>query len=391
LNKQLCFAVVILGTVLGLAGTDLVLPAIPGLPDSIPGSLSESQLVLASFTAGCALGLLVFGELGARFPQKQLIIAALAGYAALSFYSAQSSTIMELVSLRLFQGFFAAAPAVFAPGMIRTLFDDRQALRALGLTGSIESIVPALAPIFGAWMLTFSDWRASFYLTAVMTIALSIGWFFMPQFREGQSRVSDDAAVIQKNYFALLGSGIFLRYALSQAFTLGGLLVFVFGAPTVITKVMGGTLSDFITMQVIGISLFIVASNSTHYIVDRFGSEKTIFFGTTMAAVGSITVLIYSLVASDYDAKWLWFLFAFVNLGLGFRGPPGFYRAIIAADNSDARGAALVILFVFLTTAIGTAALAPFITVGLIPLAATACAISCSSVIVMLTLPSLPD
>ena len=83
----------------------------------------------------------------------------------------------------------------------------------------------------------------------------------------------------------------------------------------------------------------------------------------------------------------LWVLFSFVNLGLGFRGPPGFYQAIIASGDNDARGAALVILLVFSTTSIGTALLAPFITMGLMPLAAAAAAVSVSSLAALFFLP----
>ena len=85
----------------------------------------------------------------------------------------------------------------------------------------------------------------------------------------------------------------------------------------------------------------------------------------------------------------VWFLFAFVNLGIGVRGPPGFYRAIIASGDDDARGAALVMLSVFLTVAIGTAALAPYIAIGLAPLAGLAAAVSIASLIVLLLLPDL--
>jgi len=92
----LLFCLVVAGTVIGLAGTDLVLPAIPGLPDSLEGSLESAQLVLAGFTAGTATGLLVFGELGARYDQKKLLIAALAGYCMFSWLATVSNSITEL-------------------------------------------------------------------------------------------------------------------------------------------------------------------------------------------------------------------------------------------------------------------------------------------------------
>ena len=384
-NKQYLFALIIAGTILGLAGTDLVLPAVPTLPEYIKGTLSQAKLVLAAFTGGTAIGLLVFGELGARYDKKSLLLGTLAAYSITSFLCSFSGTILELVGYRVVQGFFAAAPAVFAPGLIRLLFDDRRALRALGLMGSIESVVPALAPVAGTWLLHYTDWRASFFITAGLTFLLSIIWLFTPALPTG-SAVQQDK-VSSSSYWVLLRSGPFLRYALSQAFTLGGLLIFVFGAPTVITIGMNGSLSDFVIMQVIGITLFIIASNTVHSLVERFGPEWTIWLGSGLAATGSVAILIYALVTPNREPAMLWILFAFVNLGLGVRGPPGFYQAIIASGDNDARGAALVILLVFATTSIGTALLAPFITLGLLPLAATAATVSVSALVVLFFFP----
>ncbi|MDG1231864.1 MAG: MFS transporter [Pseudomonadales bacterium] len=384
-NKQYLFVLILAGTILGLAGTDLVLPAIPTLPETIKGSLSQAQLVLAAFTGGTAIGLLVFGELGARYDKKALLLCTLAAYSITSFLCSFSGTILELVSYRVAQGFFAAAPAVFAPGLIRLLFDDRSALRALGLMGSIESVVPALAPVAGAWLLHYWDWRASFFITAGLTFLLSIIWLFTPVLPTGSAAQQD--TVSRSGYLTLLRSGSFLRYALSQAFTLGGLLVFVFGAPTVITIGMNGSLSDFVIMQVIGITLFIIASNTAHFLVDRLGTERTIWLGSGLSAAGSVAILIYALVTPNREPAMLWILFAVVNLGLGVRGPPGFYQAIIASGGNDARGAALVILLVFATTSIGTALLAPFITLGLLPLAATTAAVSVSALVTLFFLP----
>ncbi len=376
---------IVASTILGLAGIDLVLPAVPTLPQYITGTLNQAQLVLAAFTGGTAIGLLAFGELGARYDKKWLLLGTLAAYSAMSFLCSISETITELVGYRVLQGFFAAAPAVFAPGLIRLLFDDRRALRALGLMGSIESVVPALAPVAGAWLLNYLDWRASFFITAALTLLLSIVWLFtpaLPAVSAGQKE-----SVSRSGYLPLLRSGTFLRYALSQAFTLGGLLIFVFGAPTVIMIGMKGSLSDFVIMQVIGITLFIVASNTAHFLVERFGPEWTIWFGSSLAAAGSVAILIYAVITPTQEPSMLWVLFSLVNLGLGFRGPPGFYQAVIASGDNDARGAALVILLVFSTTSIGTALLAPFITLGLLPLAAAAAAVSVGSLIALFFLP----
>ncbi|MEK9869694.1 MAG: MFS transporter [Gammaproteobacteria bacterium] len=381
MQRSLLFSLIIAGTVIGLAGTDLVLPAIPRLPDTLEGNLAQAQLVLATFTAGTAIGLLIFGELGARFDQKRLLIIALLGYACFSFLATICTTINALSLVRLLQGFMAAAPAVFAPGMIRALFADRQALRALGLMGSIESVVPALAPVAGAWLLLKFGWISSFYVTCALALILALVWLPASLPASAQHRGAG-------SYLALIRDPVFQRYALSQACALGALLIFVFGAPTVMTVTMGGTLTDFITMQIIGISLFIITTNLVHRIVDWLGSENTILLGTSLTAAGCLAILAY---ASRWhpEPEIIWFLFAFVNIGIGLRGPPGFYLAILASGDDNARGAALVMLSVFLIVAGGTALLAPFITLGMVPLAAVASIVGSLGVILLLRLPQL--
>jgi DHA1 family bicyclomycin/chloramphenicol resistance-like MFS transporter len=66
-------------------------------------------------------------------------------------------------------------------------------------------------------------------------------------------------------------------------------------------------------------------------------------------------------------------------------------RAVLASRGDDARGAALVVLAILLTTAGGTAIAALFITKGLPALAAIAAAISCGAVLCLALLPRLAD
>jgi DHA1 family bicyclomycin/chloramphenicol resistance-like MFS transporter len=386
-QAKITFALLVCGTVLGLAGIDLVLPAIPSLPNAISGSIESAQLVLASFAAGTAIGLLVFGELGARFDQRRLLIGSLMLYATMSYMAGQAESINELVAIRSFQGFTSAAPAVFAPGIIRSMFDQRGAIKAIGLMGSIESLTPALAPVAGAWLLTFSDWRASFYITAALALVLTIAiTFFGGTLLSTRSQIKKQQKY-QASYFSLFNNREFMRQGLSHACTLGGLLIFVFGAPTVIITSMDGDLTNFVIMQLIGISLFIISANLSARLVTRFGSAVMINIGSSLTAFGCLAIYLFSLFG-DGDPRWLWLLFAPVNLGLGLRGPPGFYQAVVAAGENDSRGAALLILFILGIAAAGTALVAPFISQGLMPLSAAAATVTVGSVVILATLRS---
>ncbi|MEN3973764.1 MFS transporter [Emcibacter sp. SYSU 3D8] len=370
-------------TITGMTGIDLVLPAIPILPDVLGGTVAAAQLVIAAFVAGIALGLLVFGALGDHFDRRSILGAALAVFAALSFACARAPDMETLIALRFLQGLSSAAAAVLTPGMIRGLFDDRGAVQAIGVLGSLESLVPALAPIAGSGLLAWFGWRASFEATALLAFALAaaivLGRGLMPGGTSGHK---------QGSYRALLRDRVFLRYTLSQAFTLGGLLIFVFGAPAVFVRAMGGELADFIVLQLCGVTSFIMATTSTGRLVGRFGTEQLIWFGTALALVASLAILAYGL-AGGMNTLVVTALFVPMNLGLGLRGPPGFLRAIVAARGDDARGAALLFLAVMAVSTAGTALLAPFIMAGLPALAGAATAVHAAALMCLVAFPPL--
>ena len=258
-------------------------------------------------------------------------------------------------------------------------------MRALGLLGSIESLVPALAPIAGVWLLARFGWRASFDVIATLSLALAVLVVAMRDRLPGARPPPADGS-----YAALLRDRVFLRYALSQACALGGLLVFVFGAPAVITGAMAGSLTDFVTMQVVGIAFFISGANLSGLAAGRLGVERTISGGTALSAAGMLAILAYGL-AGGSEPWMLAVLSVPVNLGFGLRGPAGFMRAVVASRGDDARGAALVVLAILLIAAGGTAVAALVITKGLPALAGTAAAISCGAVVCLVLLPRLAE
>jgi predicted MFS family arabinose efflux permease len=382
-RPRLKLALLVAATVLGLLGTDLVLPAVPSLPESLGGDSAAAQLVLAAYVGGTSIGLLAFGALGDRFTTRGLIVASLLLTAATSFACAAAPTIEALIALRAVQGAAAAGPAVFAPAIVRAMFDERRAVRALGALGSIESLAPALAPILGVWLLGMGGWTLSFELMGALALALAALNLALPLVPQASRRPSG-------RYMSLATDPVYLRYALSQAFVLGGLLVFVFGAPAVLVRSLGGTLTDFIVMQVAGIATFIAAANLAGGLAARFGAERMISTGTGLAAAGAGAMLVYAL-AGGSSALWVTALFVPVNTGLGLRGPPGFYRAVIAARGDDARGSALVILAIMAATALGTAAVAPFIDRGLVPLALAALLLQLAAMACLVALPKLPE
>ncbi|WP_262691913.1 MFS transporter [Kordiimonas aestuarii] len=377
------FLTIVAGTVLGLAGIDLVLPSVPAMPQIFATDTATAQLVLATYVAGMSLGLLMFGALASHFGRRRLFIGSLAVFGVLSLLAVMTDDIHTLNVIRFFQGAAASGGAVLAPGLIRALFSDLGAIRAVSAMGSIESLVPGLAPIAGAWLFDAYGWEASFKITGVLVLAICALVLIKPSLLPhiGQKRSGTPSS-----YWRVMKNRAFIRYGLSHALILGGLLVFVFSTPAVVIETMDGVIEDFIRMQFVGVCLFIVSANINGSLVKRFGNEPVIMAGTVLSLVGCVGLFAYGLFGPN-DPYNLVYLFWVLNLGHGIRSGPGFVRALQTTHGEDDRASALIILATMLIAAVGTAVVAPFIKFGLAALTFALVLIVLPALVLMVVFP----
>lgn len=167
----------------------------------------------------------------------------------------------------------------------------------------------------------------------------------------------------------MLQNPVYLRYALTHALTVGGMVTFVFGAPTVIMLTMHGTLTDFIIMQLTNIGGYILAANLSPGLAERYGAEKIIMTGTCLALLSAFALTGYGYLDGSGTGI-LAALFAPMGIAVGLRGPTGFFRGIVISGDNSARGAALIAFFTFAMMTLGSLLTAPFLTYGLVSLAA---------------------
>ncbi|WP_458380400.1 MFS transporter [Sinorhizobium medicae] len=362
------FSLIASGTILGIAGTDLVLPAVPTMPHALGGTPALAQMVLAAYAAGTLVGLLTFGELGARHSPRRLLIWSLTLFALTSIVAVFAPTLEWLVAIRFAQGAFGSAPAVFAPGFIQRLFTDDKAASMFGRLGSIESLTPALAPVAGAFLFGLGGWETSFLVLGGFAVFCALACVVYGCSLPDRT----EALETHRSYLSILRDPAFLRHALSQAFSLAAILIFVFGAPVVMTEIMGGGIEDFILLQICGIANFILASNLSSTLASKFGVERMIYLGTAALFAGFLLILVYVQFGGS-SLSVIVPIWVITNGAFGLRGPIGFHQAIVAAKGDHSRGAALVVAAILGFTAAGTAFVAPFLGFGWWPLALASC------------------
>lgn len=174
-NKDTSAALtVLLGVLIALSalGTDLYVPALPDVAQSLSASVSAVQLTLTAYFIGLACGQLLWGPLSDRYGRKPILLFGL----LIMFISSVAAGLMESVAAvtaaRLAQGLGMSGGVVIARSVVRDLHANEQAARLLARMTIVFSIVPIAAPLAGALLVSSSGWQAVFWAMAVVAAVL---------------------------------------------------------------------------------------------------------------------------------------------------------------------------------------------------------------------------
>ncbi|BCP54360.1 MFS transporter [Kaistia sp. 32K] len=383
-ERMVACLVLVIGTLATMVSIDLVLPAIPALPSLLGGDAQAAQYVLATYMGGSSIGLILFGSIAQRFDARLLLGGSLLAYAAVSLLAAFSTDIWTLNAIRVVQGATSAGAAVLPAPMLRRLFTETGAVRAVSVIGSIQSLVPGLAPLIGAWLLHVSGWQAAFIVPAVIGAVVGLVILAKPSLLPENQPVAPDQQ--RGSYLALFRNRPYLRYALSHSLILGGLITFVFSAPYVMVETMGSSVNAFVVFQLAMVGMFIVTSNLAGFFVNRVGPERLVTIGTLLVGASAAALLVYAL-AGGSSLVILLVIMLPVTAGLGLRGGVGFVKSLAASAPDEGRGSAALMLAITLLPTIGTALVAPFIQFGLPALAIAFAVITLPAVACIYLLP----
>ena len=189
--------------------TDLYLPALPQMGNYFSASEFLVGLTLTIFFFVFAVSMVLFGPLSDKFGRRSILIFGAAIYTAASFACAVSANIYFLLAGRFFQAVGSGAVITVSTALIKDCFRGKVMRKILAITQALGVIAPMVAPLVGGVLLTFTDWRGSFYLlTALGTINLIVAFLFcetLPEHRRYQGEILNSLTLLaeaaRRKYF----------------------------------------------------------------------------------------------------------------------------------------------------------------------------------------------
>lgn len=341
-------------TATSMLAMDLFLPAVPTLQASLGIDVTLAQATVAVFLAGLAASQLIWGEAMTRFGPRRCVLLGIALLVLGAFGCALAPDIGWLLAMRALQGAAAGAATVVAPSVVRATLADEHAMKGMAAIAMIESAVPAAGPVLGSALLLVADWRATFWILGIVTLlALPFVVRVTPRELPGLDRRA------AASYLAILRNRSYLRLALCHALCFGALLSFVASAPQLMVHAYGRGAASFAALQVASVLCFMIVAGQSGRISRRFGAARAVRFGCRAHVALCGAFVLAALVARPGYIAVAVFWCAFCAL-LAVRGPAAFSEALALPPAQMGRASAMLMLAILAAGALGTLAVAPF-------------------------------
>jgi DHA1 family bicyclomycin/chloramphenicol resistance-like MFS transporter len=160
---------------------DAMLPALPEMAAALsPDDFNRAQLIVTSFILGLGVGTFFTGPLSDAFGRKPVMIGGTVIYMLGSAAAWQAQTLEVMLAARVLQGWGAAGPRVVAMALIRDLYAGPQMARILSFVMIIFTLVPAIAPTLGHYIVVAFDWHAIF-VACILFSFITTTWLLIRQ------------------------------------------------------------------------------------------------------------------------------------------------------------------------------------------------------------------
>ncbi|WP_372461429.1 multidrug effflux MFS transporter [Streptomyces clavuligerus] len=273
---------------------DMYLPALPAVTESLSAPAATLQLTLTACLLGMALGQLVVGPMSDRWGRRRPLLAGMAVYVVATALCALAPSAGLLIGFRLLQGLAGAAGIVIARAVVRDLYEGEEMARFFSTLMLISGVAPVIAPVIGAQVLRFTDWRGIFAVLAVVGVLLTlvvVRW--LPETLPAEQRHGGGVGTALRTMRGLLADRTFTGYVLVGGFAFAALFAYISASPFVVQDIYGASAQTFsLLFAVNSIGLTAVAQLNGRVLVGRVDLDTALAVGLAVLTLSALALLL---------------------------------------------------------------------------------------------------
>ena len=204
---------------------------------------------------------------------------------------ALATSVEQLWFFRALQGIGGGAGNVVARAMVRDLYEGAQAQRVMATIQIIFGIAPAVAPIFGGFLLDYG-WQSIFiFLALYAAIAIYFSSRVLPETMLLKNRLPFDLKSIATRYCAIFKNKEFLLLILSLSANFSAFFLYVLASPIFLIDLLGFTEKQFAYLFVPTVCGMIIGSfiaKKTAGVINPSRVTRFGYFGMFLIALSNL-------------------------------------------------------------------------------------------------------
>ena len=204
---------------------------------------------------------------------------------------AVATSVEQLWFFRALQGIGGGAGNVVARAMVRDLYEGAQAQRVMATIQIIFGIAPAVAPIFGGFLLDYG-WQSIFiFLALYAAIAIYFSSRVLPETMLLKNRLPFDLKSIATRYCTIFKNKEFLLLILSLSANFSAFFLYVLASPIFLIDLLGFTEKQFAYLFVPTVCGMIIGSfiaKKTAGVINPSRVTRFGYFGMFLIALSNL-------------------------------------------------------------------------------------------------------
>ena len=200
-------------------------PALARLLEDFGISTSVSQMTVAMYLGGYALGQLPYGWLSSRFGARTAIFTGLFVFVLGCLLCAWSPSFEVLMAGRGVMALGAAVGLMMTFTLVSQFYTTKEARAIFAYTTIAMAIAPGLANVIGGMLTGYLGWKSCFYFLIFYAGLVGVFATRLPRF-QGQRQAFEP-----RSYLGAVKNGRFVALSLMAAMTTAVIYVFASTAP----------------------------------------------------------------------------------------------------------------------------------------------------------------
>lgn len=245
---------------LGSFVNDMYTPALPAMCRFFGCQVSVAQLGLTMGMVGLGLGQILLGPISDRYGRKPVLIGSVILFIVAAVASIFSPNIHVFNISRLFQGLGASGGYFLARTIPADLYNGRALAKLMAITGAINGVAPASAPVIGGVTADAWGWKGVFLVLAAFALVILAISPLVKESLPPSRRTTGPWWKSLRGYGALLRDRPFIIHICYKGFALGILFAYLSAAPFILQDHYG--LSQTRYGLVIGFNSIFVAAGA---------------------------------------------------------------------------------------------------------------------------------